>query len=227
MATVLYLVLDRDTRRGGVRQRRAPAAAGARTRRAALPRGRALGAGGRGGPRGLPRGAVRGSSPARRCCSTPTGWSSAATCRSTTASTQLAEAAARRGRRPRSAVRPACWPRCWAAASRATTWRCWRCARWRPAPIRSASRCPPSRSRSPRLRRRLGRFLHAAGASEIEAYEITLAVCEAAGNAIEHAYGPGDASSTSRRRSRTASSPPRCATAGAGASAARSTAGAA
>jgi anti-sigma regulatory factor (Ser/Thr protein kinase) len=44
------------------------------------------------------------------------------------------------------------------------------------------------------LRRRLARFLHAAGASETEAYEITLAICEAAGNAIEHAYGPGDAS---------------------------------
>jgi anti-sigma regulatory factor (Ser/Thr protein kinase) len=43
------------------------------------------------------------------------------------------------------------------------------------------------------LRRRLGRFLHAAGATEQEAYEITLTVCEAAGNAIEHAYGPGDA----------------------------------
>jgi PAS domain S-box-containing protein len=43
------------------------------------------------------------------------------------------------------------------------------------------------------LRRRLGRFLHAAGASEAEQYEITLAVCEAAGNAVEHAYGPGDA----------------------------------
>jgi len=43
------------------------------------------------------------------------------------------------------------------------------------------------------LRRRLGRFLHAAGASPIEAYEITLTVCEAAGNAIEHAYGPADA----------------------------------
>jgi PAS domain S-box-containing protein len=43
------------------------------------------------------------------------------------------------------------------------------------------------------LRRRLGRFLHAAGASEAEAYEVTLTVCEAAGNAIEHAYGPGDA----------------------------------
>jgi PAS domain S-box-containing protein len=44
------------------------------------------------------------------------------------------------------------------------------------------------------LRRRLERFLHAAGASELESYEITLTICEAAGNAIEHAYGPGDAS---------------------------------
>jgi PAS domain S-box-containing protein len=44
------------------------------------------------------------------------------------------------------------------------------------------------------VRRRLARFLHAAGASEVESYEITLTVCEAAGNAIEHAYGPGDAS---------------------------------
>jgi len=44
------------------------------------------------------------------------------------------------------------------------------------------------------LRRRLARFLHAAGASEAERYEITLAISEAAGNAIEHAYGPGDAS---------------------------------
>jgi PAS domain S-box-containing protein len=43
------------------------------------------------------------------------------------------------------------------------------------------------------LRRRLARFLHAVGAGEDEAYEITLTVCEAAGNAIEHAYGPGDA----------------------------------
>jgi PAS domain S-box-containing protein len=43
------------------------------------------------------------------------------------------------------------------------------------------------------LRRRLARFLHATGASEVERYEITLTICEAAGNAIEHAYGPGDA----------------------------------
>jgi PAS domain S-box-containing protein len=43
------------------------------------------------------------------------------------------------------------------------------------------------------LRRRLARFLHATGASEAEQYELTLTICEAAGNAIEHAYGPGDA----------------------------------
>ena len=43
------------------------------------------------------------------------------------------------------------------------------------------------------LRRRLARFLHATGASEMEHYELTLTICEAAGNAIEHAYGPGDA----------------------------------
>ena len=43
------------------------------------------------------------------------------------------------------------------------------------------------------LRRRLGRFLHAAGVSDAEQYEVTLTVCEAAGNAIEHAYGPADA----------------------------------
>jgi PAS domain S-box-containing protein len=44
------------------------------------------------------------------------------------------------------------------------------------------------------LRRRLARFLHSAGATEAEMYEITLAISEACGNAIEHAYGPGDAS---------------------------------
>ncbi|MEA2407347.1 MAG: hypothetical protein QOE69_1466 [Thermoleophilaceae bacterium] len=44
------------------------------------------------------------------------------------------------------------------------------------------------------LRRRLSRFLHATGADELQQYEITLTICEAAGNAIEHAYGPGDAS---------------------------------
>ena len=43
------------------------------------------------------------------------------------------------------------------------------------------------------LSRRLARFLHGTGASDTEHYELTLTICEAAGNAIEHAYGPGDA----------------------------------
>jgi anti-sigma regulatory factor (Ser/Thr protein kinase) len=43
------------------------------------------------------------------------------------------------------------------------------------------------------LRRRLGRYLHAVEATDDVAYEVTLTVCEAAGNAIEHAYGPADA----------------------------------
>lgn len=43
------------------------------------------------------------------------------------------------------------------------------------------------------LRRRIGRFLHAVGADQDEVFEITLTISEAAGNAVEHAYGPGDA----------------------------------
>jgi len=43
------------------------------------------------------------------------------------------------------------------------------------------------------LRRRLGRFLATAGASEHERFDITLCASEAAMNAIEHAYGPADA----------------------------------
>jgi anti-sigma regulatory factor (Ser/Thr protein kinase) len=64
-----------------------------------------------------------------------------------------------------------------------------------PAPAeRLKLRLPADPEALPALRRRLGRFLHAAGASEDEVYEITLTVSEAACNAIEHAYGPGDAS---------------------------------
>jgi PAS domain S-box-containing protein len=54
-------------------------------------------------------------------------------------------------------------------------------------------RLPAEPDSLPSLRRRLARFLHAAGASDAELYEITLTISEAAGNAIEHAYGPGDA----------------------------------
>jgi anti-sigma regulatory factor (Ser/Thr protein kinase) len=66
----------------------------------------------------------------------------------------------------------------------------------RPRPVASEAirfTLPAEPDSLPGLRRRLARFLDAAGADELEAYEITLTVCEAAGNAIEHAYGPGDA----------------------------------
>jgi PAS domain S-box-containing protein len=66
----------------------------------------------------------------------------------------------------------------------------------RPRPVASESvhfTLPAEPESLPGLRRRLARFLHAAGADDLETYEITLTICEAAGNAIEHAYGPGDA----------------------------------
>ena len=43
------------------------------------------------------------------------------------------------------------------------------------------------------LRRRLGAWIVHAGASEQEAYDVVLATCEAAANAVEHAYGPSEA----------------------------------
>jgi serine phosphatase RsbU (regulator of sigma subunit)/anti-sigma regulatory factor (Ser/Thr protein kinase) len=43
------------------------------------------------------------------------------------------------------------------------------------------------------LRRRLEPWMLHAGASQEEAYDIVLATCEAAANAVEHAYGPGEA----------------------------------
>jgi PAS domain S-box-containing protein len=66
----------------------------------------------------------------------------------------------------------------------------------RPTPV-SAERLELSLPAEPEalapLRRRLARFLHALGASQEEAYEVTLTISEAAGNAVEHAYGPVDA----------------------------------
>jgi serine phosphatase RsbU (regulator of sigma subunit)/anti-sigma regulatory factor (Ser/Thr protein kinase) len=43
------------------------------------------------------------------------------------------------------------------------------------------------------LRRRLDLWLPQSGAGAEEAYDIVLATCEAAANAVEHAYGPGEA----------------------------------
>ena len=60
-------------------------------------------------------------------------------------------------------------------------------------PGRLSLRLPADPAALSQLRRRLGRFLDTAGAAEAERFEIILTVCEAAANAIEHAYGPGDA----------------------------------
>jgi PAS domain S-box-containing protein len=65
--------------------------------------------------------------------------------------------------------------------------------RLEPADARLALRLSADPEVLTALRRRLGRFLGAIGASPQERYEITLTVCEAAANAIEHAYGPADA----------------------------------
>ena len=108
---------------------------------------------------------------------------------------ELAEAAGEADEDLERALRPRAGGRARRARARATTWRCWRCG-----PRAAAGRGdPPVAAGRAGVARRCcaggsSRFLHAAGADELEAYEITLTVCEAAGNAIEHAYGPGDAS---------------------------------
>jgi serine phosphatase RsbU (regulator of sigma subunit)/anti-sigma regulatory factor (Ser/Thr protein kinase) len=51
------------------------------------------------------------------------------------------------------------------------------------------------------IRRRLHAWLAQSGAAEDEAYDIVLATCEAAANAVEHAYGPADAKFRVRARS--------------------------
>ncbi len=66
----------------------------------------------------------------------------------------------------------------------------------RPAPPAAGSislRLPADPAALAQLRRRMSRFLQSAGASRDEEFEITLAVSEAAMNAIEHAYGTAEA----------------------------------
>jgi anti-sigma regulatory factor (Ser/Thr protein kinase) len=75
----------------------------------------------------------------------------------------------------------------------------------RPGPVEAGAislSLPAEPESLPGLRRRLVRFLQAAGADEEETYEIALTVCEAAGNAIEHAYGPADATFEVEARAR-------------------------
>jgi anti-sigma regulatory factor (Ser/Thr protein kinase) len=50
------------------------------------------------------------------------------------------------------------------------------------------------------IRRRLHAWLSQSGAAEEDAYDIVLATCEAAANAVEHAYGPADAKFRVRAR---------------------------
>jgi anti-sigma regulatory factor (Ser/Thr protein kinase) len=59
---------------------------------------------------------------------------------------------------------------------------------------RLALRLPADPAVLSSLRRTLRRWLEGLGASEIETYDVLVAVTEAAANAVEHAYGPGDAS---------------------------------
>jgi integral membrane sensor domain MASE1/anti-sigma regulatory factor (Ser/Thr protein kinase) len=60
--------------------------------------------------------------------------------------------------------------------------------------LRFEVRLPAAPASLPVLRRALGRWLSAAGADQDMASRIAVAVGEAATNAVEHAYGPGDAS---------------------------------
>jgi serine phosphatase RsbU (regulator of sigma subunit)/anti-sigma regulatory factor (Ser/Thr protein kinase) len=62
-----------------------------------------------------------------------------------------------------------------------------------PRAERFALRLPAEPEALAPLRRRLGGWLAHTGAEREETYDIVLATCEAAANAIEHAYGPGDA----------------------------------
>ncbi len=61
-------------------------------------------------------------------------------------------------------------------------------------PTHLAFRLPAIPSSLRQLRQALRRWLAAAGLAADLAYEITTACNEACANAIEHAYGPGDAS---------------------------------
>jgi anti-sigma regulatory factor (Ser/Thr protein kinase) len=61
-----------------------------------------------------------------------------------------------------------------------------------PSGARRNWRLPAIESSVTALRRRLGPLLRGAGLSEDERYDLLLAVCEAASNAVEHARDPED-----------------------------------
>ncbi len=60
-------------------------------------------------------------------------------------------------------------------------------------PVRIRAHLPATFDQLAPLRRRLGTWLTVLGADVDEQYTIVLGACEAATNAIEHAYGPADA----------------------------------
>jgi GAF domain-containing protein/anti-sigma regulatory factor (Ser/Thr protein kinase) len=65
-----------------------------------------------------------------------------------------------------------------------------------PVPERAARmriELPADRGSVTSARRALARWLVGAGANDTERYELTVALGDAAANAVEHAYGPGDA----------------------------------
>ena len=144
---------------------------------------------------------------------------------------QLAAAAASRRRTRARATSRSCAtrssPACWRAPSRPTTSRCSRSGPTRSDANRLDLTLPAEPEVLARLRRRLVRFLHAAGASEEETYEVTLDDLRGGRQRDRARLRPGRRhASGSRPSSRTASSSSWCATPAAGASSAASTAAA-
>jgi anti-sigma regulatory factor (Ser/Thr protein kinase) len=60
-----------------------------------------------------------------------------------------------------------------------------------PLPDELTTRWPADKDALANVRRLLRRWLRTRGATEEEAYDITVACQEACANAVEHAYGPG------------------------------------
>ena len=160
-------------------------------------------------------GGRRSSRRARRSCSIPTGWSSAAECRSTRASRRLADIAAVERRRSRGTrrQRPRGADRRQRAAGR---------HRRAGGPIHDGcGRRPPARAPvdAGRPRRDAGGLRALADAGERgsdDAAEAVLATWEACANAVEHAQSPSESSFRAARRCSTtpAACGSRCATSG-------------
>src|SRR3984893_14646233 len=85
-----------------------------------------------------------------------------------------------------------CSGRCSPARVQPTTWRCWSCDPSAPPTV--SNRCFPVEPRQLRiLRSRLAGWLDLHGVDPETIFEVSLAVSEAAANAVSHAYGLEDA----------------------------------